>query len=181
MDFILKLKNWQLFLIIFLFPFTIGFGLIAFIEFNYNNESLIMGIVSIIYYAIFVLWNYKVIKTFNRRVRILKLQQIKRLDLSLIVLPIYAVFLLFPDKMFFNDDILLNILSPIFIILMTYAFFFMVFCTAKTLKGLQLKDQLRTADIIIEMLLILYFPLGIWSLQKRVNRFFIDLPLSENN
>ena len=174
MDFILKLKNWQLFLIILLVPWILAIGLNMIFDLKSYRDDLTIGIFTIIYYIIFMIWNYKVIRTFNQRELILKPKQLKRLDWLLVVLCIYAVYLILPIEIRMSGNLLMRILSPIIMIISAYALIFIVFCTAKTLKGLQLKEQLRTADIIIEFFVIFYFPIGVWWLQKKVNRFLIE-------
>jgi hypothetical protein len=171
MDFILRLKNWQLFLIILLLPWFIAIGFNMMFDFKSYSYDVTVGIFTIIYYIIFITWNYKVIKTFNKRELILKPKQLKRLDWLLIILLIYAVYLIIPIEMRMSDNLLMSILSPIVMIISAYAIIFVIFCTAKTLKGIQLKSQIRTADIIVEMIVIFYFPIGVWWLQKKVNRF----------
>lgn len=174
MNFILRLKNWQLFLIIFILPWIIAIGLTLIFNFENIGGRTTLGIYTVIYYAIFIVWNYKVIKTLNKKELILKPKQIKQLDWLLIIFCFYAVFLLFQTNLYLEDNILTRILSPIIILFSIYAFVFLVFCTAKTLKGLQLKNDIRTSDIIIEMFVIFYFPIGVWWLQKKVNRFLIE-------
>lgn len=174
MDFILKLKNWQLFLIIFILPWVIAIGLTLIFNFENIGGRKTLGIYTVIYYAIFIFWNYKVIKTFNKKELILKPKQLKRLDWLLIIFCSYAIFLIFQTDLYLEDNILTRILSPIIILFSIYAFAFLVFCTAKTLKGLQLKNDIRTSDIIIEMFVIFYFPIGLWWLQKKVNKFLTE-------
>jgi len=174
MAFILRLKNWQLFLIILLLPWILAIGLNMIFIFKSYSDDITMGIFTIIYYTIFMIWNYKVIRTFNKRELILKPKQLKRLDWLLIILCIYAIYLILPIEMRINGNLLMKILSPIVMLISAYAIVFVVFCTAKTLKGLQLKNQLRTADVIVEMFVIFYFPIGVWWLQKKVNRFLIE-------
>ena len=174
MDFILRLKNWQLFLIIFILPWVIAIGLTLIFKFDNIGGRTTLGIYTVIYYAIFIVWNYKVIKTFNKTKLILKPKQIKRLDWLLIIFCFYAVFLIFQTNLYLEGNVLTRILSQIIILFSIYTFIFLVFCTAKTLKGLQLKNDIRTSDIIIEMFVIFYFPVGVWWLQKKVNRLFIE-------
>lgn len=174
MDFILRLKNWQLFLIILFLPWILAIGMIIMFDFKSSNYDVTVGIFTIIYYTIFLFWNYRVIKTFNEKELILKPKQLKRLDWLLIILCIYAIYLVLPIEMRMNGNLLMKILSPIIMIISAYTIFFVVFCTAKTLKGIELKNQIRTADIIVEMFVIFYFPIGVWWLQKKVNRLLTE-------
>lgn len=153
----------------FFLPLILSVGLNFLFDFKKYSDDVIMAIFTLTYYLIFVIWNYKVIRTFNKRQMILKPKHLKRLDWLLIILIIYTVYLIIPIEYKMNGNLLMNILSPIVMIFSAYAIFFMIFCTAKTLKRLQLQDNLRTADIIVEMFVIFYFPIGVWWLQKKVN------------
>ena len=51
-------------------------------------------------------------------------------------------------------------------------FFYLTYGTAKTIKTVQLKENIRTSDIVVEMFLIFYLPIGIWWIQKRVNKYY---------
>jgi hypothetical protein len=173
MELILRLKDWQLFLIILLLPLILAIGMIIMFDFKSSNYDVTVGIFTTIYYTIFMFWNYRVIKTFNKRELIIKPKQLKRLDWLLIILCIYGIYQMLPIEMRMNGNLLMKILSFFILIISAYAIFFVVFCTAKTLKGIQLKNQERTADVIIEMFVIFYFPIGVWWLQKKVNRFLM--------
>lgn len=172
MDILLKIKNWQLFLIIILLPWLLLIAYITIFKSNSSNYDVFGVIFTLIYYLIFVGWNYKVIKTFNKTEKILTEKQNKRLDWLLIIFFIYLIFILFRTQVFETDVLVFKILSPILMLLSVYSFFFLVYCTAKTLKYLQLKNQIRTADIIVEMFVILYFIIGIWWLQRKVNKYY---------
>ena len=76
---------------------------------------------------------------------------------------------------FFPDSVIVSILLWVLIFTASFAFFYIVFCTAKTLKYIQLKTQLRTSDIIVEMFVIFYFPIGVWWLQKKVNKYYNEI------
>lgn len=80
MDFLLKIKNWQLLLITLLLPWINAIGLRIIFDFNSYGSDVFMGIFTLTYYLIFIGWNYKVIKTFNQDENILTVNQIKRLD-----------------------------------------------------------------------------------------------------
>jgi len=172
MDILLRIKNWQLFLIIFLLPWLLLIAYITIFESNSSTYNVFAAIFTLIYYVIFVGWNYKVIKTFNKTEKILTEKQNKRLDWLLIIFFIYLIFILFRTQVFETDLLVFRILSPILMLLSVYSFIFLVYCTAKTLKYLQLKNQIRTADIIVEMFIIFYFIIGVWWLQRKVNKYY---------
>ncbi len=176
MKILLKLKNWQLFLISFILPWILSFLYLFFVDLEtFEAFDKLMGAISLMYYSVFLAWNYKVVKTFNKNFDALTKKQVKRLDWLIAILVIYILYLTTHISKFFPDSVIVSILLWILILTASFAFLYIVFCTAKTLKYIQLKNQLRTSDIIIEMLVIFYFPIGVWWLQRKVNRYYNEI------
>jgi hypothetical protein len=172
MNILLRVKNWQLFLMIIPLPWIVAILLKTSFDFKSYDDVILMSVITIVYYSIFLTWNYKVIKTFNKNELILKPNQLKRLDWLLVILIVYGLYIILPMQIKTSDILWVKISSSIIMLFAMYAILFTVFCTAKTLKGIQLKSQLRTSDIIVEMFIILYFPVGVWWLQQKVNKFY---------
>ena len=164
---LLRIKNWQLFLLSICLPLVVS----ALLKKSFNVK--IFDSLGIIYYLIMILWNINVVRFFNKDLSFLSKQQYNQLK---ILLPFSLLFILFSTllKNLELQSPIFAILSFIFILITAYSFFFLIFCTAKTLKGLQLGDKLRLSDIIVEMFIILYFMIGLWWLQKKVNRYYIE-------
>jgi hypothetical protein len=170
------MKNWQLFLISFILPWILSFSYLFFVDLEtFEAGDKLMGAISLMYYSVFLAWNYKVVKTFNKNSDALTKKQIKRLDWLIVVLVIYILYLTTHISKIFPDSVIVSILIWILIFTASFAFFYIVFCTAKTLKYIQLKNQLRTSDIIVEMFVIFYFPIGVWWLQRKVNRYYNEI------
>ena len=136
--------------------------------------------ISLIYYTVFLSWNYKVTKKFNENWGALTKKQIKRLNWLIVVFLIGILHLITRIGEFYPDSIIIRILSFLLTFTASFSFFYIVFCTAKTLKYIQLEEQLRTSDIIIEMFVIFYFPIGVWWLQRRVNKYYKELELKKH-
>ncbi|MCW0485029.1 hypothetical protein [Gaoshiqia sediminis] len=173
MNILLKMKAWQLFFISFILPWILSFLYLFFVDLEtFDAVDKLMGAISIMYYSVFLAWNYKVVKTFNKNSDALTKKQIKRLDWLIAVLVIYILYLTTHISKIFPDSVIVSILIWILILAASFAFFYILFSTAKTLKYMQLKNQLRTSDIIVEMFVIFYFPIGVWWVQKKVNRYY---------
>lgn len=173
MKILLKLKNWQLFLISFILPWILSFLYLFFVDLEtFKAVDKLMGAISLMYYSVFLAWNYKVVKTFNKNFDALTKKQVKQLDWLIIILVIYILYLTTHMSKFFPDSVFVSILLWFLILSASFSFFYIVFCTAKTLKYIQLKNQLRTSDIIVEMFVIFYFPIGVWWLQRKVNQYY---------
>lgn len=176
MNFLLKLKNWQLFLISFILPWILSFSYLFFVDLKtFIAGDKLIGAISLMYYTVFLTWNYRVIKTFNRNWNALTIKQIKILNWLIVVLVIFILHLVTNIGEFYPDLIIIRILSFLLNLTASFSFFYIVFCTAKTLKYIQLEKQLRTSDIIIEMFVIFYFPIGVWWLQRRVNKYYNEI------
>lgn len=176
MNILLKMKNWQLFFISLILPIALSFLYLFFVDLEtFEEGNKLVGAISIMYYAVFLAWNYKVAKTFNKKSEALSKKQLKRLDWLMIIFVIYIIYFTTHIWKFFPDSFLVSI--PLFILMAvaSFAFFYIVFCTAKTLKYIQLKNQIRTSDIIVEMFVIFYFPIGVWWLQRKVNQYYNEI------
>jgi hypothetical protein len=171
MDFLLKIKNWQLFLIVLIIPWIFGFVL----KNVFNGDNAFMNVFTILYYLIFITWNYSVIYFFNKNENILSRKQIRILQFLFLNVLIYIIFLAFRFRIITNGSLVINLISFLFQLISVFAIFYLVFCSAKTIKYLKLKDQIRTSDIIIEMFVILYFPIGVWWFQREVNKYYKNI------
>ena len=175
MDILLKMKNWQLFSVTFLLPMIIAIIKLSTVDLDtYESDEFndFLGPIAFIYYIILIIWNYKVTKTFNTHEKALTQKQLKMLDWLLTILIIYVLYNIIHSYLGISQFTLTRILYWIFSFTSVFAFFYIIFCTAKTLKYIQFKNQVRTPDIIFEMFLIFYFPIGVWWLQKKVNRYY---------
>ena len=176
MNILLRLKNWQLFFISFILPWILSFSYLFFVDLEtFMAGDKLIGAVSLMYYTVLLTWNYKVIKTFNGKWNALTKKQIKRLNWLIVVLVIFILHFVTNIGDSYPDLIIIRILSFLLTFTAPFSFIYIVFCTAKTLKYIQLEKQLRTSDIIIEMFVIFYFPIGVWWLQRRVNKYYNEI------
>jgi hypothetical protein len=171
MDFFLKIKNWQLFLIVFIIPWIFGY----FLKNVFNGDNAFINAFTFLYYLIFITWNYSVIYFFNKKENILTRRQIRILQFLFLNVLIYIIFLAFRFRIIAKGSLIINLLGFFLQLISVFAIFYLVFCSAKTIKYLKLKDQLRTSDIIIEMFVILYFPIGVWWFQREVNEYYKNI------
>jgi hypothetical protein len=168
MDFFLKIKNWQLFLIVLIIPWILGLAL----KNIFNGEYAFMTVFTIIYYLIFIIWNYSVIYFFNKSENILTRRQIRILQILIINVFVYVIFLALRFQIISTGSLIINLVFFLLQLISVFAIFYLVFCSAKTIKYLKLGDQLRASDIIIEIFVILYFPIGVWWFQSEVNKYY---------
>ena len=170
MDFLLKIKNWQLFLLILLFPciFTFGFMVIN----NNAGKELIFSVLRNSYYLIIISWSYKVIKTFNNTSSIHSEKQIKLLDWFIVISFMWIIFTFLPKDLNASNFLIIKLLKRIIFLAFPFTFIYLVFFTAKLLTHLRLGNQVKTGTIIFEMIKIFYLPISLWWLQKEVNGYY---------
>lgn len=156
---ILELKNWQLFLIWII-------GITQFMVFIQTDYWLI----SIEIYALmFIGWVYAIALYFNENNKKVKLKVNILLAIYLIcIIPIgYKVksIMLGAFPVEFSGLILLSGLGGSFI-----SSIMLISISAKSLKEQEVGQEMELKDYLIELILFLYFIIGVWILQPRINK-----------
>jgi len=174
-NFLLRIKNWQLFFMILILPFIIAilYELIMTLLNGPRMEILANPLTTILYFVVFVLWNYSVIKYLDESDKTMTENNKKTLKYILIYLAFYIAYIIGPLLNLFTWDLqffLWKAISLLSHFIMALSLITLIYFSAKSIKFRQLGDQIRTSDIIIEMLIIGYFPLGLWWLQPRLNK-----------
>ncbi len=155
---ILELKNWQLFIIWII-------GIIQFLIFIKTDYWLIsMGI----YVLMFVGWIYSIAMSLNTENKNIKIKlNVLFLIYLISMIPIgYKVksIILGEFPVEFPGLILLSGLGGFISLIMLSSI------TAKSLKEQELGRKLELKDYLLETILFLYFIIGVWILQPRINK-----------
>lgn len=53
--------------------------------------------------------------------------------------------------------------------------YYIMFFVAKTIKTVELQRQVKFGDFAGEFFLILYYPIGIWIIQPKINKMMEEL------
>jgi len=169
-DFLLKVKNWQLFLIILIAPLILS----TLVSIGINNYSykLFMGLYASAYSFIFILWNYQVVTRLSKKKPALTPKQIKWSKILLLSIPFYIIITYKPISQLLDNYLVFTLLSTLIVFVSVFAIFYLMFCASRTIKYLQFGNDIRMSDIIVEMLSILYFIFGVWWFQKRVYEYY---------
>ena len=56
----------------------------------------------------------------------------------------------------------------------TLAFLFCIYYNAKLIKSVELKKEANFADFSSDFFLILFFPIGIWIIQPKLNKIIVN-------
>ena len=160
MNFLLKIKAWQLFVLL-LIP-MLGAGTI---DFNQHGASILSMCFYLLYFLIIAEWNFRAILVFNRTEGIFTESQQKRTVWSyrlLLISTLCCAVGAFLNELLFT---LASLISLACLILLVYN-------SARILRHLEKKESTDIAGIVGEMIAILYFPIGIWWLQSKVNKHY---------
>jgi len=61
---------------------------------------------------------------------------------------------------------------PLFQLVALFCVFYIFYFNAKSLKAVELQRPVTFGDYIGEFFLLLFFPIGVWIIQPRINKIF---------
>jgi hypothetical protein len=173
----LKLKHWQLFMITFIIPLIIQIFFVGSVFLNGGFEKLFylvpmfMTFFIIGYYG----WIWTITKYLNEKLpENLKIQFAKfnRL-LSFSILYSIAFSFWIPTFMNSTNPSLLFALIVPFHFFFLYCFIYALYFTAKTIKTIEFQRELTFSDFAGEFFLLMFFQIGFWFIQPRINKIFL--------
>ncbi len=197
MNFFLKLKHWQLFVLVIGMPVIVQMiSIIRFAFVSFDPTAMFTGwTLSIIFLAIFLImgvfygWLYTLGVNLNK-----KLPGTVKMNLTtfrwFVFIPVvymicYCIFMFTVLIHLFESgepDVSVIFASlGIIIPLHLFAIFCVIYClnfVAKSLKAVEWQRPVTFSDYAGEFFLIWFFPIGIWFIQPRINKMF-DKALQE--
>lgn len=189
----LKAKHWQLFGLIFGIPMVLQFVMVGIIISNLATQSNIdpdlmfnymklFPLFIILFMGIFFAWFWAVAIGLQKKVPENLSMKVKKFKvfffIPLVYLSVFLIsFAVFEDfsfssniesyaEFFFGCFFLISFLHLFVIFCMYYIMFFV----AKTIKTVELQRQVKFGDFAGEFFLILYYPIGIWIIQPKINK-----------
>ncbi|MBS2211536.1 hypothetical protein KEM09_08995 [Carboxylicivirga mesophila] len=177
MRFILKLKHWQLFLLLFLGTGVGSIGTIICLNTIFNlglsiTESIIPLVIS---YFLWGSWMVTSIGLLDRKYKALSEKQ-------KMIVKYGTVFLICTALRLLNTEFVLiplaipNGLSFLISFILyfggAFLFYYFIFLFSKGLAISKYGANWRAGDLIIQLLRILFFPIGIWTLQPELNKLY---------
>ena len=127
MNFLLRIKNWQLLLIVIFLPLLFMVISIVVFDDNAQSHSIPMGLFSLVYYLIFIFWNISVIRFFNSKEKILTIKQLRWLKYLGVFLILYIIYLIFPNELMVSKNIIIRVISPLISFISGFTVFYVVF------------------------------------------------------
>jgi hypothetical protein len=203
MNIFLRMKHWQLFILLFGIPLTfqaIGMVSIAFFK-DPAMFFIIFPLILFLYMAGFFSWFYTLGTNLNRKLPGAVQMNLKKFKILLFI-PIVYIFLIciFLFGLFKNlaemaasgstDFAAFSTLQPsgTLVVLIVPLHFLSIFCIfyslyfiAKSLKVAEGQRAVVFNDFAGEFFLIWFFPIGVWILQPRINRLFANDRENRNN
>jgi hypothetical protein len=194
MKIFLRMKHWQLFLLLFGIPFI--FQVIGALSLSYfkNPTLLFMAfpIILFLYMVAFFTWFYTLGTHLNRKLPDTVQMSLRRFKIFLSIPFLYFLLIcIFLFSLFINlsamaasgtsDPMAFSAARPswLFFILVIPLHFFSMFCILYSLyfiaKSLKIAEGQRIVtfnDFAGEFFLIWFFPIGVWFIQPRINRLF---------
>jgi hypothetical protein len=181
---LLKARHWQLFILTFGIPFILQMIMVASMmtkaltnadisSTSLFSDSIVIIIIAAIFYAILPLWIWAVAVGLKEKVPENAKLKVNRFKIFFIIPVVYFVLymtLFFPSIMKFEvEPALFLIIMPLHM----FAMFCILYClyfTAKTLRTVELQRKVHSSDYIGEFFLIMFFPIGVWFIQPRINK-----------
>lgn len=168
MNFLLRIKNWQLFFLL-LIPCVV----MSFLDFVHSERSLLNNLICGIYIFIIIAWNYIVIKEFNVKANIFSVRNLLLVDCIYYCTIASCLSVLYLINLEYS--LLIDWILSIAIITSISGLLFLVFNSSKILRMLKNKERRDFAGVIGTMIMILYFPVGIWWIQSKVNKYYMEI------
>lgn len=186
----LKLKHWQLFVI------TVGILLVLFL---YNGISrwideenrfvldAVVRFVTIIPFLIYFLWIWSVGTLLNKGIQ--KKLAIRTVYFSISVAVSYFIFFFLLVFNLFDwdgvkeqveDDIWAYILMGVPLLIAFFAWLFALNFLAKSLVRAERETHVTSSEYYGEYIMALFFPIGIWILQPRINKIYYRMEKTEH-
>ncbi len=177
MQFFLKAKHWQLFLLLFGLPFVAQVLFVLALTSGGQNSPLFVRFfpaLLILYMWPFFGWLWAVgVGLHDKLPKEVQAQMnVKRFKVFLLVPAVYILFISLVFVFGAEETLFIN-LAALIVPLHLFSLFAIissfVFC-AKTLKAVELQRPVKFEDFVGEVVLFWFWILGVWFLQPRINR-----------
>lgn len=187
MNFFLKFRDWQLFLLTFGLPvmlqivFMVGMVLIRELQILFLGLPLIM----LAYVSTFFGWVYSLGMNLQKKLPDTVKMNSTAFKILMVVVMFYMMLIGFLMVRLFKgfssaiqpDPVtmagLMAIIFPLHLFVL-FCIFYTFWFVAKSLKSVELQRPAGFGDFAGEFFLIWFYPVGLWFIQPRINRIFDD-------
>jgi hypothetical protein len=181
---LLKLKHWQLFLLLMGIPIVSQIFMVqAMMNSIRNNKPpdifIPFSIMMICVIAIFFGWFYALGTNLHKKLPESVSMNLNRFKFFLLVPVIYLLLICLIVSFAFTDqEIVANYFAASAIIIVPlhlfsmFCIFYCLYFISKELKSVEWQRPVTFSDYVGEFFLIWFFPVGIWIIQPRINKLF---------
>ena len=191
-NYYLKAKHWQIFILMIGVP--ILFQVFAIIYLIISKDSIltfsIFPIFMLLFISVFFGWFWSIGVGLNKFLPQESNLNITKFKIFLLIPFFYMIFLMFSMLSFgvFSDSppsngmfgISFAIIIPLHLFSMFCMFYIMYFCS-KTIKSIELKREAIFSDYVGEFFLLWFYMIGIWILQPKINKIYVEKVIDATN
>ncbi|WP_439881475.1 hypothetical protein ACSX1A_20385 [Pontibacter sp. MBLB2868] len=178
MRFLLTLKNWQAFLLLFALPFLLQYGLKELTKaLHYNPGDLAITVLDALPTAFLTLWFWSIgFYMFRRLPGSISISAVY-FHMAALYFILYAMLMVFTLRVVresITDGILpfgmLAMLIPMHLFA-TFCFLYMVYFVARCIVTVEEQRVVNFGEYTLVLIQLLVLPIGIWFLQPRLRNF----------
>ena len=185
MKILLRIKHWQLFIILIALPVTMDFIVISTTIFSNDDPRIMMTIlltVIVFSLCVFFAWFYALGISLHKKLPEPAEMNLTKFKIFLLVPIVFILFVCFFMMYMINNPTtgeepptfglwILAVLIPVDLF-SVYCIFYCLYFNAKALKTVELQSPVEFSDYAAEFFSLLFFPIGIWIIQPKVNSLF---------
>ena len=178
MPFLLRLKHWQAFLLLFVLPFVLQYGLRALLAAIAVDPGWLLTLVlDALPSVAYVLWLWRVGLFLFRRLPAAGNSSRAYFHMSAVYILLYTLLFIYTMGLVKESVLdgnfpygMLLLLAPMHL-LATFCILYMVYFAAKALVRAERQRDVRFGEFSGAYFLFMFLPLGIWFLQPRLHKF----------
>jgi hypothetical protein len=185
MKILLRLKHWQLFILLIAMPIVMDLIFIGTNIFSNNDPSplaTILLIVIIFSLCLFFAWFYALGTNLHKKLPESAEMNLTKFKIFLLVPFVFILLICLFMVFMVNNSItgeepptiglwILAILIPIDLFSI-FCIFYCLYFNAKALKAVEMQRPVEFSDYVGEFFSLLFFPIGIWIIQPKINKLF---------
>ena len=190
MNYFLRVKHWQLFLLLMGLPIIVqSIGAVSI--FTTKDPRMILTtfpIIMVLFIGIFLGWFYALGTNLHKKLPETVKMSLSKFKLFLFIPMVYMLGLcIWIASLFVNTPESGNHAAGIILLIIPlhlfsmFCLFYCIYFIAKSLKAVELQKPVSFNDYAGEFFLIWFFPIGIWIIQPRINTLFDQQIQSSSN
>lgn len=182
MNLFLRLKAWQIFGLLFGLPMVLQFVAISMLVNTLSPATIIIiPFMTLLLMVLFCSWLYTLGISLHKKLPSDIPMHLIKFKICGSIPILYMVFIVFFGIFHFflsqsgdsTGIIAMGIIMPMHLLSM-FCLFYCIYFIAKALRSVELNRLVTFSDFAGDFFLIWFFPIGIWIIQPRINRLFIN-------